>query len=132
MSVLSALVEDARLRYIEVSRPDVIIHMADAVSAKFISSSRISIHRQDPSQPNYGPAFAWNNVKRKIRRPLSSIILQEGVIDSLVQDIQEFIDTEDWYIEAGIPHRRGYLLYGPPGTGKSTVRFQSLCICLTD
>jgi len=44
MSVLSALVEDARLRYIEVSRPDVIIHMADAVSAKFISSSRISIH----------------------------------------------------------------------------------------
>ena len=26
---------------------------------------------------------------------------------------------EDWYIDAGIPHRRGYLLYGPPGTGKS-------------
>ncbi|KAF8884507.1 P-loop containing nucleoside triphosphate hydrolase protein [Infundibulicybe gibba] len=99
MSVLSALVEEARLRYIEVSRPNVIIHMADT--------------------PNYGP-FAWNNVKRKVRRPLSSIILQEGIIESLIQDAQEFIDTEDWYIEAGIPHRRGYLLYGPPGTGKSS------------
>lgn len=58
-------------------------------------------------------------MKRKVRRSLSSIILEEGVIESLLQDAQEFIDTEDWYVEAGIPHRRGYLLYGPPGTGKS-------------
>jgi chaperone BCS1 len=49
----------------------------------------------------------------------SSIILPEGVVDSLVEDAQEFLGTENWYNEAGIPHRRGYLLYGPPGTGKS-------------
>lgn len=30
---------------------------------------------------------------------------------------------EDWYIDAGIPHRRGYLLYGPPGTGKSKLDY---------
>lgn len=40
-------------------------------------------------------------------------------MDSLVRDAQEFLATEDWYVEAGIPHRRGYLLHGPPGTGKS-------------
>ena len=63
-------------------------------------------------------------MKRKFRRPLSSIILQKGVINSLVSDAREFLDNEDWYIEAGIPHRRGYLLFGPPGTGKSTVPTQ--------
>jgi chaperone BCS1 len=99
MEVLSNLVEEARLRYIEVSRPNVTVHIAD--------------------MPTYGPGFVWSNVKHKARRPLSSIILLEGVVDSLVKDAQEFIDTEEWYISAGIPHRRGYLLYGPPGTGKS-------------
>lgn len=71
-------------------------------------------------QPNYGPGPLWNNVKAKLRRPLSSLILEEGFIESLIGDANEFFDMEEWYIDAGIPHRRGYLLYGPPGTGKST------------
>ncbi|KAJ7500674.1 P-loop containing nucleoside triphosphate hydrolase protein [Mycena galericulata] len=100
MNLLSDLVEEARKRYVEVNRPNVIIHLADS--------------------PHFGPAMTWNNVKHKVRRPLSSIILQEGVVDALVRDAREFIDTEDWYVEAGIPHRRGYLLYGPPGTGKTS------------
>ncbi|KAJ6497944.1 hypothetical protein DFH09DRAFT_1204485 [Mycena vulgaris] len=100
MNALSELVEDARSRYAEVNRPNVIIHLADS--------------------PHFGHGLTWNNVKHKIRRPLSSIILQESVVDALVRDAQEFIATEDWYVEAGIPHRRGSLLYGPPGTGKMT------------
>lgn len=68
---------------------------------------------------NFGPNGVWGSSKSKQRRPLSSIILQEGVIQSLVEDAREFIRSEDWYTKAGIPHRRGYLLHGPPGTGKS-------------
>ena len=37
-----------------------------------------------------------------------------------MDDIQDFIDSEDWYKEMGIPYKRSYLLYGPPGTGKSS------------
>ena len=66
------------------------------------------------------PGSPWTNAKAKARRPLNSIILQEGVINSLIEDASEFIKSESWYTTAGIPHRRGYLLYGPPGTGKST------------
>ncbi|CAA7264031.1 unnamed protein product [Cyclocybe aegerita] len=100
MSVLSSFVEEARLGYIKTSRPHVIVHSVD--------------------QPNFGPSFTWNNAKSKSRRPLSSIILQEGVINSIVDDAREFLESEDWYLRAGIPHRRGYLLHGPPGTGKSS------------
>ncbi|KAJ6568096.1 P-loop containing nucleoside triphosphate hydrolase protein [Mycena vulgaris] len=100
MKLLSELVEDAHARYVEINRPNVIIHLADT--------------------PGFASSSTWNYVKHKIRRPLSSIILPEGVVDALIRDAQEFFDAEDWYQNAGIPHHRGYLLHGPPGTGKTS------------
>jgi mitochondrial chaperone BCS1 len=47
-------------------------------------------------QPNYGPGPVWNNVKAKFRRPLNSLILEEGFIDSLISDANEFLDMEEW------------------------------------
>jgi len=35
----------------------------------------------------------------------------------------EFTKSQGWYLERGIPYRRGYLLYGPPGCGKSSFIF---------
>ncbi|KAJ3501740.1 hypothetical protein NLJ89_g9203 [Agrocybe chaxingu] len=96
MSVLSSFVEEARLGYLKTTRPHV------------------------TGQTPHPSLSVWNKAKTKYRRPLSSIILQEGVINSLVEDAREFLESEDWYLKAGIPHRRGYLLYGPPGTGKSS------------
>ncbi|KAJ6549358.1 hypothetical protein B0H10DRAFT_2242912 [Mycena sp. CBHHK59/15] len=64
--IVSFLVEDARARYVEINRPNVVIHLVDTL--------------------HFGPSMAWNNVKNKVRPPLSSIILQEGVVDALVRD----------------------------------------------
>ncbi|EXJ86783.1 mitochondrial chaperone BCS1 [Capronia epimyces CBS 606.96] len=54
------------------------------------------------------------------KRPLESVILDEGVKEKIVGDVQDFLSSSKWYYERGIPYRRGYLLYGPPGTGKSS------------
>ncbi|XP_035629080.1 mitochondrial chaperone BCS1 isoform X2 [Oncorhynchus keta] len=54
------------------------------------------------------------------RRPLSSVVLEEGLADRIVDDVKEFIGNPKWYTDRGIPYRRGYLLYGPPGCGKSS------------
>uniref|UniRef100_A0A224YTN7 Mitochondrial chaperone BCS1 n=1 Tax=Rhipicephalus zambeziensis TaxID=60191 RepID=A0A224YTN7_9ACAR len=54
------------------------------------------------------------------RRPLDSVILDAGIAEHLLADIQEFIANPQWYADRGIPYRRGYLLYGPPGCGKSS------------
>ncbi|KAE8747280.1 hypothetical protein FOCC_FOCC005924 [Frankliniella occidentalis] len=54
------------------------------------------------------------------RRPITSVVLDNGVADRIQSDVQEFISNPSWYTERGIPYRRGYLLYGPPGCGKSS------------
>jgi chaperone BCS1 len=56
----------------------------------------------------------------KRKRPLDSVVLEEGVKERIVEDIQRFLEARTWYLDRGIPYRRGYLLYGPPGTGKSS------------
>jgi len=56
----------------------------------------------------------------KRRRPFDSVVLQEGLAENVLSDVQEFLDARTWYLDRGIPYRRGYLLYGPPGTGKTS------------
>ena len=41
--------------------------------------------------------------------------------EALLEDAREFLESERWYTERGIPYRRGYLLHGIPGGGKSSL-----------
>jgi hypothetical protein len=109
MTVLSEFVEECRNRYLDSNRPRVIIHLSDGVMM--------------------GPVGEWGNVKTKTRRPLNTLALELGVMESLIADVKEFQAVEDWYTEAGIPHHRGYLLHGPPGTGKSESFVDSCWLC---
>lgn len=66
-------------------------------------------------------ALQWvpqGEAKRK--RPLSSVVLAEGLAEKILSDVREFLDARTWYLDRGIPYRRGYLLHGPPGTGKTS------------
>ncbi|CAF1561553.1 unnamed protein product [Adineta ricciae] len=54
------------------------------------------------------------------KRPLNSVILDKGILQSLINDVEHFLSNPYWYIDRGIPYRRGYLLYGPPGSGKTS------------
>ncbi len=54
------------------------------------------------------------------KRPLESVVLDQGVKEKIVGDVKEFLKSGKWYFDRGIPYRRGYLLHGPPGSGKSS------------
>jgi len=52
---------------------------------------------------------------------MSSIVLEPGVKEALLADCRDFLVSEDWYAERGMPFRRGYLLYGVPRSGKTSL-----------
>ena len=54
------------------------------------------------------------------RRPIASVVLDSGLAETIVADVREFLRSEAWYRERGIPYRRGFLLHGPPGCGKTS------------
>ncbi|KAL7750071.1 Complex III assembly protein translocase and chaperone [Sorochytrium milnesiophthora] len=68
---------------------------------------------------SYGPEWRPFGQPRK-KRPLESVVLDRGVRERVLTDVQKFLVNWQWYNERGIPYRRGYLLYGPPGSGKSS------------
>ncbi|CAN3372566.1 hypothetical protein DIURU_004940 [Diutina rugosa] len=68
---------------------------------------------------SWGPEWRPFGQPRK-KRMLGSVILDKGVSEGLVRDVQDFLNSGDWYHKRGIPYRRGYLLYGPPGSGKTS------------
>lgn len=63
----------------------------------------------------------WGRRKNYVPRSLDSIILGDGEVEKLLQDIEVFRTSKARYIRLGIPYHRGYLFYGPPGTGKTSL-----------
>jgi hypothetical protein len=63
----------------------------------------------------------WKNLRVHTNKNLANTILSTQVQIELVDDLNNFIASEEYYNTKGIPYKRGYLLYGPPGTGKTSI-----------
>ncbi|GJJ68570.1 mitochondrial chaperone BCS1 [Entomortierella parvispora] len=62
----------------------------------------------------------WRRTKSRPKRPLDTIVMDPKLKNYIVNDAKEFLASESWYAERGLPFRRGLLLYGSPGTGKTS------------
>ncbi|KZF19711.1 hypothetical protein L228DRAFT_263569 [Xylona heveae TC161] len=88
----------------------------------FAEAHKLAMQLQEGKTVMY---TAWGTEWRQFgyprrKRPLESVILDQGVKERVVEDVKDFMASEKWYFDRGIPYRRGYLLHGPPGTGKSS------------
>ena len=63
----------------------------------------------------------WSCIARRRDRPLESIILPPYQREALIKDMRQFLASEQWYADRGVPYRRGYLFHGEPGTGKTSL-----------
>ena len=51
---------------------------------------------------------------------LANLIFPQRIKD-LIKEIELWRNNRPWYLDKGIPWKRGWLLYGPPGTGKTAL-----------
>lgn len=54
-------------------------------------------------------------------RTLDSVVLKAGQRERLVDDLADFLASEDDYNRMSQPWHRGYLFHGAPGTGKTSI-----------
>jgi hypothetical protein len=63
----------------------------------------------------------WKSSPSNNNRKLDTIILKKGLKEEIKNDLQMFLNSEEWYKDRDIPYSRGYLFYGFPGTGKTSM-----------
>ena len=94
-----------------------LIALVDAARALYTAQSRgrteLFIGQAEYSQ--------WDSIGTRRSRSLASVILPSGMAEDLMADARRFRRSIAWYIERGIPYRRGYLIYGTPGSGKTSL-----------
>lgn len=67
----------------------------------------------------YGDHWYENGFEYK--RPISSIILDDDIINSITKHIEDFMRNKEAYTKLGKPYRTCILLHGQPGTGKTSL-----------
>ena len=95
-----------------VTARDAVIAMLTAMNdARHDDQPRVMVHMR------WG---GWSRINTGPPRPLDSVVLADGQLERIVADLTQFLAEESWYVKAGVPWHRGYLLWGPPGTGKTS------------
>ncbi|KAF8732014.1 hypothetical protein HU200_015967 [Digitaria exilis] len=63
----------------------------------------------------------WSYVNFDHPTTFETLVMEPTKKKEIMDDLDEFRNSRDFYRRASKPWKRGYLLYGPPGTGKSTM-----------
>ncbi|OEL33275.1 AAA-ATPase ASD, mitochondrial [Dichanthelium oligosanthes] len=63
----------------------------------------------------------WSHVKLEHPSTFATLAMDPDRKQEIVDDLDMFRDSKDYYASVGKAWKRGYLLFGPPGTGKSTM-----------
>lgn len=86
------------------------------------------VHRLGPSNSARGEEkntasckVVWKGTPTHSTKTLDTVVLDDTMKLELQKDLQDFLNSEEWYASMGLPYKRGYMFYGPPGTGKTSM-----------
>jgi SpoVK/Ycf46/Vps4 family AAA+-type ATPase len=88
----------------------------ESVSDEWIESAKIGLYNfiwHRPEDIGYEAKYSKNYIDYLYYPP--------EVLNEITSDLEYWLDYKDWYIDKGIPWKRGTLLYGTPGTGKTSL-----------
>jgi len=78
-----------------------------------LNPENIKIHKIDDG--------CWCYSKDIKKRKIESVFIEKNKKELLFNNLDKFVNQEQWYIDRGIPYQLGILLYGSPGTGKTSI-----------
>ncbi|CAK9178494.1 unnamed protein product [Ilex paraguariensis] len=76
----------------------------------------VRLHTVDYNGTDY-----WSSVILNHPATLETMAMDSEAKRELIEDLDMFINSKDYYRRVGRAWKRGYLFYGPPGTGKSSL-----------
>lgn len=83
--------------------------------------NKISIFRTEISNKKDNRSIRWKSSVVKLSKTVKNTIVSDSVKKYFYDDIANFMQTEQTYLDRGLPYKRGYLLYGVPGCGKTSL-----------
>jgi SpoVK/Ycf46/Vps4 family AAA+-type ATPase len=102
----------------ENAKTDILDEFCQMCVSKYLESLKTSVWKQ---QIFINSGNKWEPSDSKNTRKLDTVVLPKDVKDEIKQDLELFLNSEEWYTHRDIPYTRGYLLYGLPGTGKTSL-----------
>ncbi|KAK9684631.1 hypothetical protein RND81_10G221500 [Saponaria officinalis] len=70
---------------------------------------------------SYFTSSMWSHTQFEHPATFETIAMDFEKKREIIQDLEKFTKSKEFYARTGKAWKRGYLLYGPPGTGKSTL-----------
>jgi hypothetical protein len=102
----------------ENTKTDILEEFSQMCVVKYLESLKASVWKQ---QIFVNKGNTWEGSDSKNVRKLDTVVLPKDIKDEIKDDMELFLNSEEWYLHRDIPYTRGYLLYGLPGTGKTSL-----------
>ena len=86
--------------------------------SKMINDDDIKQHTNYINVPYYD---SWSRNGKLRNRSINTVIIDKKIKEYLVNNIDNFLKSENKYIERGISYKLGIMLHGKPGNGKTSL-----------
>lgn len=63
----------------------------------------------------------WDFVSHTKKRDIGTVVTHGNVKETIIETLEEFFSSKEWYDTRGFNYKQTILLYGPPGTGKTSL-----------